>query len=294
MVFRDHSGFSILMPELPEVETIRRGLAPVFEGGRILDVWVRRKDLRRPFPLDFDKRLCGRGVLAVLRRGKYLLAHLEGEESLVMHLGMSGTFRIENHDLAAFHHPRGHSAHDHVIFHFEQGAEVIYNDPRRFGFMDLVATPKLLTYPSLAHLGIEPLGEDFTPEALQATFASVHAPLKTALLDQRYIAGLGNIYVCEILHRACLSPFRPAQSVNKTEMGRLRQATVKVLCAALEAGGSTLRDHRHVDGRLGYFQHHFAVYDRAGAACSHKGCAGMITRIVQGGRSTYFCAQCQI
>ncbi len=282
------------MPELPEVETVRRGLAPTFVGARIVRATARRPNLRFPLPERFAERLAGRRVSALRRRAKYLWADLESGETLVMHLGMSGSFRVENEPVGAFRHPRGKApTHDHDEFAFESGVRVVYNDPRRFGFMDLIATAALDQHPLFAGLGVEPLGPDFNVGALAAALSGSRAPLKAALLDQRRIAGLGNIYVCEALHDARLSPLRAAGSLSKAETRRLAKAIPEVLAAAIEAGGSTLRDHRQADGQLGYFQHAFAVYDREGAVCAHARCGGLISRAVQSGRSTFYCARCQ-
>ena len=279
------------MPELPEVETVRRGLAPTFVGATIARVEARRPNLRFPLPARFVERLAGRRVVDLRRRAKYLLADLESGETLVMHLGMSGSFRVEGLAVGAFHHPRGAPLHDHIVFHFAPGARVVYNDPRRFGFMDIVETARLDAHPLFAGLGVEPLGPDFDAKALAAVLEGVRAPLKAALLDQRRIAGLGNIYVCEAMHAARLSPLRAAGSLKPAETRKLAGAIRKVLAAAIAAGGSTLRDHRQTDGSLGYFQHAFVVYDREGAACGH--CGGLILRIAQSGRSTFYCAACQ-
>jgi formamidopyrimidine-DNA glycosylase len=286
------------LPELPEVETVRRGLAPIFEGQRFTRVEARRENLRFPFPVGFVQRLTGRRVLTLGRRAKYLLAALDNGETLVMHLGMSGSFRIEEsggvETPGAFHHERSKDAtHDHVVFHFESGARVVYNDPRRFGFMDLVDTQALDAHPLFANIGVEPLSEAFDAARLSKILAGVRAPLKAALLDQRRIAGLGNIYVCESLHRARLSPLQEAGAAPRGKVKALHRAIREVLEEAIEAGGSTLRDHRQTDGALGYFQHTFAVYDREGVACGHAGCAGEIARVVQGGRSTFYCPTCQ-
>jgi len=282
------------MPELPEVETVRRGLAPTFVGARIALATARRPDLRFPLPARFAERLTGRRVEALRRRAKYLLADLDSGETLVMHLGMSGSFRVEGEPVGEFYHPRGEPGrHDHVEFVFESGARVVYNDPRRFGFMDLVETAGLERHPLFAEIGVEPLGADFHAKGLAAVLAGARTPLKAALLDQRRIAGLGNIYVCEALHRAKLSPLREAGWLKPAETRRLARAIVEVLEAAIEAGGSTLRDHRQTDGTLGYFQHSFAVYDREGAVCGHARCAGIVERTVQSGRSTFYCATCQ-
>jgi formamidopyrimidine-DNA glycosylase len=283
------------MPELPEVETVRRGLAPTFVGGRIARVIARRPDLRFPLPARFAARLAGRRVEALRRRAKYLLADLDSGETLVMHLGMSGSFRIENRPVGAFHHPRGEGpTHDHVEFELEGGARVVYNDPRRFGMMDLVATSALDQHPLFAGLGVEPLSPAFGAAALADLLAGVRAPLKAALLDQRRVAGLGNIYVCEALWRARLSPLREAGGLSGAETRKLAKAIRAVLEAAIAAGGSTLRDHRQADGTLGYFQHSFAVYDREGQVCGHSRCGGIIARIVQSGRSTFYCPHSQV
>ncbi len=281
------------MPELPEVETVRRGLSPAFVGKRIARAEARRPDLRFPLPANFVTRLEGRVVQALRRRAKYLLADLDSGETLAMHLGMSGSFRVEDQPVGEFHHPRGGPTHDHVVFHFEHGARVVYNDPRRFGFMDLIATSALDRHPLFAQIGMEPLGPDFNARALGDALHGSRAPMKAALLDQRRIAGLGNIYVCEALHRAKLSPMREAGSLRARETTRLTQAIREVLTAAIEAGGSTLRDHRQTDGTLGYFQHNFAVYDREGAACGQARCGGVVSRVVQSGRSTFYCGVCQ-
>jgi formamidopyrimidine-DNA glycosylase len=289
------------MPELPEVETVRRGLVPVFEGATITRVEQRRADLRFPFPKDFAKRLTGRRVIALRRRAKYLIAELDNDEALVMHLGMSGSFRIDRHaPEGEFHFPRGQNpAHDHVVFHFDNGASVTYNDPRRFGYMLLIPSSELEAHPLFAGLGVEPLGNEMNATTLANELAGRKTPLKAALLDQRNIAGLGNIYVCEALHRAGLSPLRAAGSIVNANgkpsqaLERLARAIREVLLEAIDAGGSSLRDHRQTDGSLGYFQHNFRVYDREGEACPTKGCKGTITRIVQSGRSTFYCATCQ-
>jgi formamidopyrimidine-DNA glycosylase len=282
------------MPELPEVETVRRGLSPTFVGARIARATAHRPDLRFPLPERFAARLRGQRVIGLRRRAKYLLADLESGETLAMHLGMSGSFRVEGEPVGEFYHERGKApTHDHVEFEFESGARVVYNDPRRFGFMDLIATSALDRHPLFAGIGVEPLGPAFDAGALAAALSGARAPLKSALLDQRRIAGLGNIYVSEAMHRARLSPLREAGGLKPGETRRLAKAIRAVLEAAIEAGGSTLRDHRQADGSLGYFQHSFAVYDREGAVCSHARCAGIVARTVQCGRSTFYCGVCQ-
>ena len=296
------------MPELPEVETVRRGLAPAMEGAVITAAETRRANLRFPFPERFSERLAGRSVAAMGRRAKYLTADLDDGTVLVMHLGMSGSFRIEAEAGSSlpgvFHHDRSkQAAHDHVVLHLahpQHGAvRVIYNDPRRFGFMDLIGRSTFNEHPFFRDLGIEPTGNSLSTDYLAARFAGKRAPLKAALLDQKLVAGLGNIYVCEALHGAGLSPKRLAGSLT-TRSGKpskrlepLADEIRKVIARAIEAGGSSLRDHRQADGSLGYFQHQFAVYDREGKPCPKQGCGGTIRRIVQSGRSTFYCATCQ-
>jgi formamidopyrimidine-DNA glycosylase len=292
------------MPELPEVETVRRGLEPAMAGARFQKVGQRRPDLRFPLPDRFAARLEGRRVIALGRRAKYLLADLDDANVLVMHLGMSGSFRIEmrggEKKPGTFRHPRSDAAlHDHIIFEMSNGARIIYNDPRRFGFMLIIPRAELDRHPLFAGMGVEPLGNELDGALLARLFAGRSAPLKAALLDQRLIAGLGNIYVCEALHRAGLSPRRAAGTLARrngapTERAhRLAAVIPEVLNEAVAAGGSSLRDHRQTDGTLGYFQHRFRVYDRAGEPCSRHGCTGIIRRIVQYGRSTFFCRVCQ-
>ncbi len=288
------------MPELPEVETVRRGLAPALEGATIACVELRRKDLRLPFPHDFARRLTGRRILALWRRAKYLVALLDNNEALVMHLGMSGSFRVDGTTPGAFHRARDKSAaHDHVVLHLDHGGRVVYNDPRRFGFMLLLNAATLDADPHFRHLGVEPFDAALDANYLARAFAGRKAPVKALLLDQRLIAGLGNIYVCEALHRAGVSPKRAGMTLVRADgkataaLARLPEAIRAVLEAALAAGGSSLRDHRQADGSLGYFQHSFRVYDREGAACPTPGCAGAIERIVQSGRSSFYCPRCQ-
>ncbi len=292
------------MPELPEVETVRRGLQPVMEGSRIARVETRRSDLRWPLPENFAGRLEGNTVTGLGRRAKYLLADLSSGEVLLMHLGMSGSFRVfrEGDERLAgrFHHERSrHLTHDHVVFHMANGAIVTFNDPRRFGMMKLVARRELEHEPLLRKLGPEPLGNEFDANMLARACRGKTASLKAALSDQRIVAGLGNIYVCEALHRAGLSPRRRASTVaskggmSSERAEQLVQAVKAVLADAIAAGGSSLRDHRRIDGELGDFQHDFRVYDREGQPCSTTGCKGTIRRIVQVGRSTFFCPRCQ-
>ncbi|MEO0329157.1 MAG: bifunctional DNA-formamidopyrimidine glycosylase/DNA-(apurinic or apyrimidinic site) lyase [Pseudomonadota bacterium] len=295
------------MPELPEVETVRRGLAPVLEGAKIERLSLRRADLRFPFPEKFSEKLKNQRVTAVGRRAKYLLVHLESSDVLIMHLGMSGSFRIElpegNRIPGVFHHPRSEAkAHDHVVFHLRQGkseAEVIYNDPRRFGYMDMVNISQLETCRHFAKMGIEPTGNALSGDILAPMFRDKRTSLKAALLDQRLIAGLGNIYVCEALWRSGLSPKRQAGTLvknNGAPTDRLALLAVHVrdvIAEAIESGGSSLRDHRQTNGDLGYFQHRFSAYDQEGNPCSKETCNGTICRIVQSGRSSFYCPKCQ-
>ena len=292
------------MPELPEVETVRRGLVPVMVGATLVAVEQRRADLRFPFPERFAGRLTGRTIVTLERRAKYLRASLDDGVVLVMHLGMSGSFRIEAGGAVetpgAFHHPRAPAGlHDHVVFSLSNGARVVYNDPRRFGFMLLIDAAALATHPLFATIGIEPLGPDFDGVALARLLARRTTPLKAALLDQTLIAGLGNIYVCEALHRAGLSPRRAAGTLAKRDGSptaravKLASVIKEVLLEAVAAGGSSLRDHRQTDGSLGYFQHSFQVYDRLDDPCPNLKCSGVVKRIVQGGRSTFYCSICQ-
>ncbi|MCV3205837.1 bifunctional DNA-formamidopyrimidine glycosylase/DNA-(apurinic or apyrimidinic site) lyase [Mesorhizobium sp. YC-39] len=295
------------MPELPEVETVRRGLQPVLEGARIAHVEARRPDLRFPFPERFSERLTGKTIMALGRRAKYLTMHLDGGPVLICHLGMSGSFRIETADASdlpgMFYHERSKSAaHDHVVFDVvsPEGvrSRVIFNDPRRFGFM-LFSEGLADTHPMLAGLGVEPTGNALDGALLASLLKGRKSPLKAALLDQRLIAGLGNIYVSEALWRAGLSPLREAGTIAKAgkkageQAERLAAAIRSVIADAIAAGGSSLRDYMQTDGSLGYFQHSFAVYDREGEPCSKPGCGGHIERIVQSGRSTFYCRTCQ-
>jgi formamidopyrimidine-DNA glycosylase len=290
------------MPELPEVETVRRGLAPVMEGASFTEVEVRRRDLRWPFQKDFARRLTGATVDGLGRRAKYLTVDLSSGDVLIMHLGMSGSFHIvqdsKNVRPGDFHHERGKlSAHDHVVFHMSNGAVVTFNDPRRFGSMKLVPRAKLDKEPFLIALGPEPLGNEFDAVMLTHACRAKKTSRKAALLDQRVVAGLGNIYVCEALYRAHLSPKRQASTIADRKGQPNERAVVlvdaikAVLHDAIKAGGSSLRDHRQADGTLGYFQHSFRVYDREGAPCPD--CKGTIKRIVQNGRSTFYCPACQ-
>jgi formamidopyrimidine-DNA glycosylase len=285
------------VPELPEVETVRRGLEAAMVGAKLAAVEQRRPDLRFPFPERFAERLTGQRIEALRRRAKYLIADLDGADVLVMHLGMSGSFRIEQ---ARRPIPGGrakNSLHDHVTFELSTGARIVYNDPRRFGFMQLIARQEFAAHPLFNNIGIEPLGDEFDGATLARLFAGRTTSLKAALLDQALIAGLGNIYVCEALHRAGLSPRRPAACLScndgrpSARATRLARAIREVLNEAVAAGGSSLRDHRKIDGTLGYFQHSFRIYGRAGEPCAR--CGGRVRRITQAGRATFYCGGCQ-
>jgi formamidopyrimidine-DNA glycosylase len=292
------------MPELPEVETVRRGLQPVMEGAKILHAEARRKDLRFPFQKDFVARLTGQTVTGLGRRAKYLMADLASGDVLLMHLGMSGSFRVrkaeDGQTPGQFHHPRGKDgAHDHVVFHMSSGADIVFNDPRRFGYMKIIARDAIDEEPLLRGLGPEPLGNAFDAAMLAHSCAGKKTSLKAALLDQRVVAGLGNIYACEALYRARLSPRRLAATLANRKgeptdhARRLVDAIHAVLNQAIEAGGSSLRDHRQTSGELGYFQHSFQVYDREGEPCGTRGCGGIVRRFTQNGRSTFWCPKCQ-
>ena len=289
------------MPELPEVETVRRGLEPVLVGASITRVEQRRPDLRIPFPENFSARLTGRRVERLTRRAKYILVHLDDGTTLIIHLGMSGRISIIGTGmLGAFtHNQGGRDAHDHVVLRLSNGAEIVYNDPRRFGLMDLTTENDLAAHPLLAGLGVEPLGPDLTPELLARHAAGRRSDLKSFLLDQRIIAGLGNIYVSEALYRSRLNPARAA-SCLATPTGKPNARTSvliphirTVLNEAIEAGGSTLRDYAQTDGSLGYFQHRFQIYGREGEPCLSPACRGKVRRTVQAGRSSFFCPVCQ-
>lgn len=275
------------MPELPEVETVCRGLAIALEGRRLHRVRLLRPDLRLPFPPSFAERLQGRRVERIARRAKYLTLFLDDGWVWLAHLGMSGRM------LVGLCNDAEPGRHDHVIVDTEDGHRVVYNDPRRFGMMDLVAAERLAEHPLLCELGPEPLAEDYTAAVLSAALAERSGPIKTALLDQTLVAGIGNIYACEALFRAGIAPDRPAYSVAGRRAARLVAALKEVLTEAIAAGGSSLRDHRRPDGELGYFQHSFSVYDREGLPCPGCTCAEGIRRIVQSGRSTFYCAKRQ-
>ena len=282
------------MPELPEVETVRRGLAPAMEGVVIERADVNRPDLRWPFPDRMAERLSGQRVERLRRRSKYILADLNSGETLLIHLGMSGRMTVSGDPLGQFvhDHPLPEN-HDHVVFHMANGARITFNDPRRFGAMDMMPTETADQHKLLSVLGPEPLGNDFNENYLIGALQGRAMPIKAALLDQRIVAGLGNIYVCEALYRASVSPRRKAGQISGGRVAALVPVIREVLREAIEAGGSSLRDFRQADGELGYFQHRFDVYGREGAPCRTEGCGAEIRRITQSGRSTFYCAQCQ-
>lgn len=278
------------MPELPEVETVARGLSPVLVGVRLTRVEARRPDLRYPLPVDFVQHLTGARVTGLTRRAKYLLAPLDRGRTLLMHLGMTGRFEIENGKSLSERAPEKHA---HVLFETEHGTRITFYDARRFGFMDLIDDGAMAAHPRLAGLGPEPLGGTFDASYLQRAFAGRRQSAKTVLLDQRVVAGLGNIYVCEALFRARISPVRPAGSVSRPRLIALVAAVREVLGEAMAAGGSSLRDFAAADGQLGYFQHSFQVYGRTGEPCARPDCSGVVRRLVQGGRSSFYCPVCQ-
>ena len=282
------------MPELPEVETVRRGLMPSMEGATILRADVNRPDLRWPFPDQMAERLQGQKILNLRRRSKYLLLDLSGGETLLIHLGMSGRMLVSGDPMGQFVHEHpAPEKHDHVMFHMDNAARVTFNDPRRFGAMDLITTATADSHKLLAVLGPEPLGNDFHEQHLVDAVAQKNSPVKSALLDQRIVSGLGNIYVCEALFRAGIRPTRKAGRISVKRVAALVPIIRAVLSEAIEAGGSSLRDFKQADGELGYFQHRFDVYGREGAPCRSENCTGFVQRIVQSGRSSFFCPKCQ-
>jgi formamidopyrimidine-DNA glycosylase len=305
------------MPELPEVETVRRGLEPVLRGRRFINVEQRRPDLRFPLPKHFAERLTGRTVESLDRRAKYILIHLDKGEVLAVHLGMTGRFSVQlppspsrrreeregesaRVQLGEYTYEHGaDTKHDHLVFTMSGGAVVTFNDARRFGYMTLVPSAELNDHAYFAGLGVEPLGDDLSPAYLAGRAHGKKVDLKALLMDQRIIAGLGNIYVCEALFRAGLDPFSGAARLA-TKTGKPTPAAVRLVAAikavltdAVCAGGSTLRDYKQADGSLGSFQHQFAVYGREGEPCSKPGCRGRVRRKTQGGRSTFYCPACQ-
>jgi len=296
---RRASGYLLDMPELPEVETVRRGLAEVMEGRRVERVEVRRHDLRIPVPEDFDQRLQGRTLEKLGRRAKYLVGEFDDGTVLLAHLGMSGRMIIETPDDAVrepggfAHDPGNHAKHEHIVFHVGNGTVIRYSDPRRFGLMTLTDRESFADHKLIGHLGPEPTGEDFTGAVLAARLLGKQTPIKAALLDQRVVAGVGNIYACEALYAAGISPRRQAATVQGRRADRLAKAIRDVLGEAIAAGGSSLRDHVAPTGELGYFQHSFKVYGRTGEPCPGCDCGQSVQRIVQSGRSTFYCAKRQ-
>lgn len=282
------------MPELPEVETVRRGLVPSMESARIAQAHVNRPDLRWPFPDRLADRLTGQTVLQLRRRSKYILVDLSSGETLLIHLGMSGRMTVSGDPLGQFvhQHPKAEK-HDHVVFDMANGARITFNDPRRFGAMDLLPTDSWEQHKLLAGIGPEPLGNSFTADHLVDAFQGKNTPVKSALLDQRIVAGLGNIYVCEALFRSGISPKRKAGQISATRVAALVPIIKQVLSDAIDAGGSSLKDFRQADGELGYFQHSFDVYGREDQMCRTPDCGTPIKRIVQSGRSSFYCPTCQ-
>ena len=282
------------MPELPEVETVRRGIESAMQGQVITSAEVNRPDLRWPFPLNMAKRLTGARVVSLRRRSKYILIDLDSDETLIVHLGMSGRMLVSGIQVGQLHqeHP-GPEKHDHVVFQMENGARVTFNDARRFGAMDLALTASVQKHKLLTSLGPEPLGNSFDENYLIGALAGKNSPIKSTLLDQRIIAGLGNIYVCEVLFRAKISPMNKAGELSKLRIAKIVPIIREVLEEAILAGGSSLKDYRQTGGELGYFQHTFQVYDQEDQLCSSVGCTGVITRVIQAGRSSYYCPRCQ-
>jgi len=282
------------MPELPEVETVRRGLLPVMEGQIIKSADIRRADLRWPFPPKMKARLTGQRVIRLGRRAKYILCDLSSGETLIIHLGMSGRMLIDGGETSALFHPkRTPEKHDHVVLEMESGVRIVFNDARRFGSMDLCASDAVSDHKLLGSLGPEPLGNSFDERYLRSALKTRNMPIKSALLDQKIVAGLGNIYVCEALWSAGISPIRASRSISSARIARLVPAIRQILRAAIESGGSSLKDFRQTSGEMGYFQHNFSVYDRACEPCRSPDCKGTIARITQSGRSTFYCPRCQ-
>ncbi|WP_394180953.1 bifunctional DNA-formamidopyrimidine glycosylase/DNA-(apurinic or apyrimidinic site) lyase [Yoonia maritima] len=282
------------MPELPEVETVKAGIAPAMEGQVIAQADINRPDLRWPFPENMSARLTGKRILGLRRRSKYILADLDSGETLLIHLGMSGRMLVSGVKVGEFHHPHPVPAkHDHVVLHMENGARITFNDARRFGAMDLLDTATQEDHWLIRDIGPEPLGNAFDETYLVERLKGKNTPIKSALLDQGIVAGLGNIYVCEVLFRAGIHPKRKAGQISAKRVASLVPVIRDVLSEAIAAGGSSLRDYRQSDGELGYFQHVFQVYDQEGKTCVTDGCQKTIQRIVQSGRSSFFCPQCQ-
>lgn len=282
------------MPELPEVETVMRGIEPAMTGYKIDQLILNRPDLRWPFPGGMAERVSGTKVLGLRRRSKYIMADLDSDETLLIHLGMSGRILVSGDPLGKFAHDHPPiEKHDHVIFSMENGARITFNDPRRFGAMDLLDTNSGDAHPLLRTIGPEPFGNEFHENYLVNILKKKNSPIKSVLLDQRIVAGLGNIYVCEVLFRAGISPKRLASKISAKRTAPMVAIIRYVLGEAIQAGGSTLKDFRHSDGELGYFQHTFKVYGREGEACTNTDCGAKIKRIVQSGRSSFYCPKCQ-
>ena len=280
------------MPELPEVETVRRGLSPAMTGQRIVRAEARRADLRFPFPARLAERLAGARIVNLGRRAKYLVAELDSGEALIMHLGMTGRFTVSDGKIGGFVHDAGKDEkHDHMVMELENGVRVVFNDARRFGFFEMWPVGEIDSYPAFAALGPEPMSNEFNGPYLRAVFKGKKTPVKAALLDQRVVAGLGNIYVCEALFRSGISPKRLAGSLGADRTERLAGAVRRVIDEAIAAGGSSISDFAATDGSLGYFQHGFQVYGREGEAC--VSCSRVVRRLVQSGRSTFYCGTCQ-
>jgi formamidopyrimidine-DNA glycosylase len=282
------------MPELPEVETVLRGISPILEGNQIDYAQVNRPDLRRPFPNNLAKRLKNRKINFLHRRSKYILIDLSGGETLIMHLGMSGRIIISQKVAGTFHHNTNHSQkHDHFVLHLKDNHQLTFNDPRRFGVIDLLRTENLELSSMLSQIGPEPLSNSFNEAYFVSTLRLKKTNIKSALLDQRVVAGLGNIYVCEALFRAGISPKRQALRISHKKLGSLVPIIKEILLEAISSGGSSLRDFRNASGDLGYFQHSFDVYGREDQDCYNTECDSKIKRITQAGRSSFYCSNCQ-
>ena len=282
------------MPELPEVETVCSGLRPAMEGNIINKLELRRNDLRWPFPKDIADRTNGKRVIGVRRRAKYILIDLSSDQTIIIHLGMSGRILIDTTNKGIFKYNSNiFEKHDHVIFYMLNGTLITFNDARRFGAMDMAPTKALDQHWLLKRLGPEPLGNGLNAEYLSNRFKNKNTSIKTTLLDQLVVAGLGNIYVCEILFRSGVSPQKNTNKLEMKEIERLVKFTRSVLIEAIEAGGSSLKDHRQTNGELGYFQHNFLVYGREGEKCVNDNCQTIIKRVIQSGRSTFYCSKCQ-
>lgn len=280
------------MPELPEVETVKRGIIPLLEGRRLFQVIQRRDNLRIPLPDNFAGRLRGRKVEQITRRAKYLLLHLDQNQILICHLGMSGKMTLQASEDRST--PDIFDKHDHIILETDRHDLVIYNDPRRFGLMTLCHQDELEQHPLFCNMGPEPLGNEFNGQYLYERIKNRRSPIKTILLDQRVVVGLGNIYVCEALFQAAISPIKKAADLSRADVDKIVPIIRQILTEAIAAGGSTLKDYARVDGELGYFQHHFNVYGREGETCPNSGCRRKIARLIQSNRSTFHCPACQV